>query len=300
MKEIRLKMKDGVEIVASLWEKVASPKGVVQICHGMSEYGLRYTEFARFLNSKGYIVLADDHRAHGRTESDKNRGRHKGDIFQKTLSDLLEIYNILKTTYKLPIYFLGHSYGSFLGQAFLTSGTDVKAVALLGTAYFNRGLALAATIALTPIELLFSSYRPSFVNKMSDILFNGRYKGDTGRSQWLTRDKQKRQEFIDDPLCGINMSINFDYYMIRNLISVNKKANLYKLNLDTPIGIFCGTDDPIGGYGKKATNLYNLYKKTGVKHLDIKLYEGGRHEMLNETNRQTVYKDILTFFTNAG
>lgn len=299
MKEIKLKMKDGKEIVASLWEKVACPKGVVQICHGMSEYGLRYTEFARFLNSKGYIVLADDHRAHGRTETDKDRGRHKGNIFKKSLSDLVEIYNYLKNTYKLPVFFLGHSYGSFLGQGFLASGTDVRAVALLGTAYFNRALALAATIALSPIELLFSSYRPSYVNKMSDLFFNGRYKGDTGKSQWLTRDKQKRQEFIDDPMCGIDMSINFDYYLMRNMFSINKKNNLDKINKDTPIGIFCGTDDPIGGYGKKAKKLYELYQKIGVKRVEMKLYEGGRHEVLSETNRQAVFEDILAFFNSS-
>ncbi len=299
MKEVRLKMKDQVEIVGSLWEKVASPVGIVQISHGMSEYGLRYAEFARYLNAKGYIVFADDHRAHGRTESDKNRGRHKGNIFQKSLSDLVEIFNYLKKTYKLPIFFLGHSYGSFLGQGFLSSNTTVKAVALLGTAYFNPSLALAGAIALRPIELLFRNYRPSIVNKLSDLLFNGRYKGDKGKSQWLTRDKQKRQEFIDDPMCGINMSINFDYYLMRNLYSVNKKANLDKLNKDTPIGIFCGTDDPIGGYGKKAKNLYDLYKNSGVKRVEIKLYDGGRHEVLNEINRQEVYEDVLAFFNSV-
>lgn len=85
MKELKLKMKDNVEIVCSLWDKVKTPKGIVQISHGMSEHALRYNEFARYLNSKNYIVFADDHRAHGRTENDKDRGRHKGYVYKKSV-----------------------------------------------------------------------------------------------------------------------------------------------------------------------------------------------------------------------
>lgn len=292
-------MKDGVVLVCSLWDKVDSPKGVVQISHGMSEHSLRYKEFAEFLNAKDYIVFADDHRAHGKTEDDKNRGRHKGNIYKKTVSDAVEIYNYLKQSYNLPIYFAGHSYGSFIGQGFLQQSTDVRAVALLGTAYYNKAISLAGFIVLIPINLIFNKYRPSFVNKGSDLLFNHRYKGDRGKSQWLTRDKVKRQEFIDDPLCGIDMSINFDHSMIKGLYNLSKKNNLHKLNKNTPIALFCGTDDPIGGYGKKATALKKLYKNLGVKRVELTLYEGARHEVLNELDRQKTFNDILDFFESV-
>ena len=94
-------------------------------------------------NEHGYIVFADDHRAHGNTETDENRGRHPGDIEKKTVKDLVFFYNWLKDRYHLPQVLMGHSYGSFLAQDFLQQGTDVKAVALCGTADMDGAQALS-------------------------------------------------------------------------------------------------------------------------------------------------------------
>ena len=168
MKEIKMPGFNGQPIHSYLWDEVENPKAVAQISHGMCEHAGRYDEMARRLNAAGYIVFADDHRAHGKTETDENRGRHKGDIFDRTLRDLICFNQILSIKYRLPTVFVGHSYGSFLGQAFLESSTKACAVALTGTAYMNgkqAGLGL-----LWPLELFAKDWRPSFVNKFSDRL----------------------------------------------------------------------------------------------------------------------------------
>ncbi len=104
---------DDTKLSCYLWDNVKNPKGVVQISHGMGEHLLRYDRFAKFLNENGYIVFGDDHRGHGLTESDKDRGHHLGDIFSDTVKDLVFINNYLQQKYQLPVLFFGHSYGSF-------------------------------------------------------------------------------------------------------------------------------------------------------------------------------------------
>lgn len=292
MQQFKLESFDGYPVFVTIWDDVVSPKAVIQICHGMSEYGGRYDLIAKYLNSRGYICFADDHRAHGRTEDDKNRGRHPGNIFKKTLNDELFFRDWLKEKYSLPVFFLGHSYGSFLGQAFLESGTDCKAVALIGTAYCNPLFAFVAAV-VAPFKLLFGAWRPKFVNKASDVLF--RYKGDGGPSQWLTRDLEWRKGYRTDPYCLTNMSVSFDYYMLSETSKLYCKKSAAKLSPTTAIGMFCGTGDPIGGFGKKVKKLNEFYKRYGVP-TDLHLYEGGRHEMHGETNRDEVWKDIGDFF----
>ncbi len=292
MQEFKLKSFDGYELFVSLWDDVNYPKGVVQICHGMGEYGGRYDKIARYLNSRDYICFADDHRAHGRTESDKNRGKHPGNIFQKTLKDQLFIRDYLKNKYNLPVFFLGHSYGSFIGQAFAQSGTDCKAIALIGTGYCNPLFAFGAC-AIAPIKLVAGNWRPKFVNKFGDILF--RYKNDSGPSQWLTRDVEWRKDYLTNPYCKANMSVNFSYYLLSETSKLYSKKNGSKLSPTSAIGLFCGSDDPIGGKGKKVLRLNDFYKRYGVPK-QMHLYEGGRHEMHGEINKEEVWNDIANFF----
>lgn len=138
MQQLDIRSFDSTPIHCYLWDDVENPKGVVQISHGMCEYAGRYHETAQMFNEHGYIVFADDHRAHGNTETDENRGRHPGDIEKKTVKDLVFFYNWLKDRYHLPQVLMGHSYGSFLAQDFLQQGTDVKAVAALRNRRYGR------------------------------------------------------------------------------------------------------------------------------------------------------------------
>lgn len=291
MREFALKSFDGTDIYCRLWDDVQEAKGVIQLLHGMSEYAGRYDRFARYLNSRGYIVFADDHRAHGLTETDETRGTHPGNIFKKTLNDQLYFRNWLKHKYDLPIFLLGHSYGSFLAQAIAQQGTDVKAIALLGSGHM-RDLFNLGKIALAPICLVARNWRPKFVNKISD---NISFKGDSGKYQWVNSVREEREKVLADPLAHRDMSIAFDFYMMKEVSKLYSKKAQAKLNPATAIGIFSGTDDMVGQKGKGVKRLARMYEQNGVM-VDMHMYEGARHEVYYDICAEKAQRDIADFF----
>ncbi len=295
MRTIKLESFDSVKLHCTIWDEVDSPRAVVQICHGMGEYGGRYDRFARYLNSKGYIVFANDHRAHGYTETDENRGHRDGYLFGDTLKDQLFIHNYLKKEYNLPHIFIGHSYGSILGQAYCQHDNESVGIVLLGSALMPKYLSGVMRVVLKPLQLIAGKVKLKVVNKTSDKLFNLKYKGEKGRSQWITRDLERRKAFVDDPMCSIYLSTNFFYSLMKGVYTINRKKNVEKINKDIPIALFSGSMDPIGGWGKKITQLYDFYKKQGVKDITFKLYDSARHELINETNYEEVFSDINNF-----
>lgn len=291
MREFKLKSIDGAEIFCRLWDDVPDAKGVIQLLHGMGEHAGRYDRFARYLNSRGYIVFADDHRAHGLTETDENRGNHPGNIFKKTLNDELYFREWLKEEYDLPIFLLGHSYGSFLVQAIAQQGTDVKAIALLGSGYM-RDLFNIGKIIVAPIFVLARNWKPKFVNKISDnISFNG----DSGKYQWINSVKEEREKALADPLTHCNMSVGFDFYMMSEVSKLYNKKAQTKLNPTTAIGIFSGTDDMVGQNGKGVRRLAKMYEQNGIM-VDMHLYDGARHEVYYDCCGEKAQRDIADFF----
>lgn len=292
MKEFKLKSFDNTEIFVTLWDDVNDAKGVIQLVHGMSEYAGNYDEFAKYLNSRGYIVFGDDHRAHGRTETDENRGRHKGNIFKKTLRDEVFFRNWLKEHYDLPVFLLGHSYGSFISQAFAQESTDVKAIALLGSGYM-RHLFNLAKIFLAPVWLVARNWRPRISDYMRDNLF--KYKGDSGKMQWANSVKERREKMMQGQYNGATMSVNFDFCMVNETSKLYSRKALSKLNPATAIGIFSGDSDPVGEYGKGVKKLCKMYKENGV-NCELHLYEGVRHEVCFDHCSQQVWQDIADFF----
>ncbi len=292
MQEFKLKSFDDTEIYCTLWDDVESPKGVVQLLHGMSEYGGHYDGFARYLNSRGYIAFADDHRAHGRTETDEERGRHKGNIFLDTLKDELFFREWLKQKYDLPIFLAGHSYGSFLCQAFAEAGTDVPAIAIYGTGHM-RTLCNIGKVLTFPLFLVARNWRPKFVNFLSDNLF--KFKGDKGKAQWINDNAELREAFMKGTYTHTDMSLAFDFHMMNETTKLYRKKNLAKLNPKTPIGLFCGTQDIIGLCKRGAIKLDKTYKAYGVPS-ELRFYEGSRHEVVYGKNADQARADIADFF----
>ena len=292
MQEFKLKSFDETEIYCTIWDDVAEPKGVVQLLHGMSEYGGHYDGFAKYLNSRGYIVFADDHRAHGRTETPEERGRHPGNIFSDTLKDERFFREWLKEKYDLPIFLAGHSYGSFLCQAFAEAGTDVPAIALFGTGHMFT-LCTIGKILTYPLYLIAKNWRPKFVNFFSDNLFH--FKGDKGKAQWINDDKELRDIFIKGEFTHTDMSVAFDFHMMNETSKLYSKKNLAKLNPKTAIGIFCGTQDVVGLCTKGAKKLRKTYEAHGIPG-ELRFYEGSRHEVVNGKNAEQARKDIADFF----
>jgi Lysophospholipase len=286
---------DKTVLVAYLWDDVKQPKGVVQIAHGMAEHARRYDDFAKYLNANGYIVFADDHRAHGNSEKKSDIGYHAGDIFADTVKDEVEITKYLKDKYNLPIVYLGHSYGSFLGQAYIQTPNDAKAYILTGSARQPSGIVGAgAAMAKMMCNLKGEKTDGKFMDKLSFGSYNKPFKKEGHNFAWLSRDVEQVKKYCYDEQCGYVMSNNFYRSFMNGLKTVYADKNLAKIDKSKPIAIFSGEDDPVGG--KKAANvkkLFNMYKGAGVENVSIKIYPGARHEILNEINKKEVYADIL-------
>lgn len=278
MRQLMIKSYDKTEIFATVWDDVKNPVGVIQFMHGMAEYAGRYDEFARYFNSRGYIFFADDHRGHGRTETEKTLGKPKGDVFEDTLTDELFFYEFLKKEYKLPVFFLGQSYGSFLCQALAQAGTDVKAIGLLGTGHM-RDFFHFGTIMLAPVYLVARNWCPKI--KMDP--------------HWLNTLDEPLKEMEEDPLVSIPMSINFTYSMLKHTYKLYGRKALMRLNPTTAIGIFCGDDDIIGKRGRGAKKLKSMYDGYGV-NCSLHLYKGARHDLAFDYCKEQVREDIADFF----
>ena len=292
MKKEIFKSFDGTELVCQLWDEVEAPKGVVQLSHGMAEHIERYDAFAQYLNKNGFIVFGDNHRAHGETAGD-HVGYQDGNIFEDTAQDLIAITKMLKDKYNLPVVLIGHSYGSFLSQRYLELNGDAVGVILSGSAKMSGLLPAVGKMLANMIYTEANAKEPATtMDKMSFGSYNKPFAQD-GEFAWLSRDLENNKKYVADPLCGTVMSNAFFKYFMDGLANMYKKENLAHIKKEAKIRIFSGAKDPVGSAGKSTTALYNMYKQLGVADVEIKLYTDARHEILNEINKEEVYKDML-------
>ena len=263
----------------------------------MNEYALRYDYFAEKLVDQGYIVYAHDHRGHGYTATSKENLGYLADNegFDWLVEDVKELNNVIKTENEgLPIIIFGHSMGSFVSQRFIELyGNDIDGVILSGT----NGKPLLTTklgILISKVEMMIKGRKAK--SKLMDTLsfgnFNSQFKPTRTQYDWLCSDNDEVDKYINSELCGFISTTSFYYDLIRGLWNIHKKENLMMIPKNLPVYIFAGDKDPVGRSGKGIISLYNCYKKLNIIDVTYKLYENGRHEMLNEKNKDEVIGDI--------
>ena len=288
-----MKSFDGKEIFTRLWDDVKNPRGVVQICHGLGEHSARYDHFARFLNANGFIAFADDHRAHGYT--DNGSGDCEGEPALDTVQDLLFFNNWLHERYPdLPLIFYGHSYGSSLAHRFVQFPSHICACAMSGVNMMPHGV----LAAMTGMMFLAKSIAPAKTFTMLGDGMNKKFPDREVPHAWLTRDIEIRKQYEADPFCGHPTSLRFTHSMSKLMYQATADENLKKVPDDLPIAMFCGQEDPAGGYGSGAKLALNNYLRHGKK-ATLKMYPDARHEILNETNKEEIYQDILSFLESV-
>ena len=299
MKEFTLSTFDNTDIACYLWDDVADPIAVVQIAHGMGEHCGRYDDFAKFLNANGYMVIAEDHRGHGKTSGYDNRGIVEGDSYNDTVSDMIALTNYAEKKYKLPVVLFGHSYGSFLTQAYIErNGENIVGAILSGSAYMNTGLVAFGRFIAKVQELFFGPKKPAnLIAKLSFGAYDKQFKSENQPFAWLTRDVEVVKKYIADEFCGAayTMSIGFQKSFFCGLKTVYTEEALESIPKTLPIMVASGDKDPVGSNGAMVSRLYEEYKSRGIEDLTIKLYPDARHEILNELNKDEVYADFLAF-----
>ncbi len=298
------KGEEGLDIYTYKWEdeNIKKPKAVIQIAHGMAETAQRYETFAKVLTKNGYIVYINDHRGHGKTAKIIENVGHLAEKegFRCLVEDMYTLTNIIKKENEdLPIYLFGHSMGSFASQRYIMDyGNNLSGLILCGS---NGKQGIILNFAHMIINREIKKYgRRSRSNKINDLIFGGEIirRNEKTKFDWLSRDKEQVEKYINDPFCGVVCSCGFFYDLVQGLKEIEDKENLKKVPLDIPIYIISGDKDPIGKNGKGVLRLRDRYIKLGVKDVTCKLYKDGRHELLNEINKEEVFEDIICWLNN--
>lgn len=287
---------DNKTIFVYEWASVAEPKGIVQIVHGMAEHAGRYEAFAKYLNSFGYIVVADDHRGHGRTDED-SLGYFAGDIYESILKDEEELTRYYQKRYVGLKYFLfGFSFGSFLAQSMLSrSPAAYDGVVLGGSSYKKDAQVYLGSMICALVNLFKKEKVPAGL--LEELSF-GAYKKKFGNEQWLSLDNDNNKKYLQDPLCGFTCSYAFYRDFFKGLKKLYTKKYREGLRQDLPLLIVSGKNDAVGNMGKGVQKLSRFYReKAGVKSVETLLFEHSRHEFLNEQmDRDLKWGSIKEFF----
>ncbi len=275
-----------------------APLAVVQIEHGIAEHINRYDDFARFLAEHGFVAVGDDHLGHGQSVTDEaDLGFFaEEDGWSYVVKDMDKLRDLMRSEYPtLPYIFFGHSMGSFLTRSYLIRYPDKYDAAILsGTGQQSPALVYAG---LAAAQLSVKAKGPrADGQQLNDLAFGSyckRIPDARTPFDWLSRDPARVDQYISDPRCGFVAKVSLYRDMMSGIRFMGSQKNLLMMNKDAPIYFMSGKEDPVGDYGAGVDKAYKAFCKAGLKDVTIRLYPGGRHEMLNEINRDEVFQDIL-------
>jgi alpha-beta hydrolase superfamily lysophospholipase len=282
--EFSFRSADGIKIACYRWPAAGKASAAIQIAHGLGEHSLRYARAAEFLNRAGYVVYASDHRGHGRSApSRESLGDFGARGWDGLVEDMVRLTGIIhEREGAIPIVLLGHSMGSFAAQQYLLDHSGLIAAAVLSGS--------AAVDFLTRPR----GDAPQGLETMNRDLPNPRTPFD-----WLSRDPAEVDKYIADPLCGFNMSERAPESSAASLARAIDPAQLAQIRKDLPIYIFAGDADPLNNHLEHLRPVAARYRAAGIRDVTEHYYAGGRHEMLNETNRDEVMADLLAWLRGA-
>jgi alpha-beta hydrolase superfamily lysophospholipase len=295
-------------VVVYRWLPDRVARGVVQIAHGAAEHAARYERLANDLNGAGFAVYANDHRGHGRTAGDLARFGIGGEgCWQGMVDDAKDLTEHVASGHPgLPIVLLGHSMGSFIAQDYLQRwGTAMKERGL-------RGFVLTGSASSLPPEaeglrdrveaalqaegsdapsmdfaMMFSNFNDPFVDTTPETAPTG--------FEWLSRDPDEVRKYVDDPWCGNPLSNGFVLDMAGSIEQLWSEEGMSRVPADLAALIMSGGEDPVGGdQADSVRRLAELYRNAGL-YVTERIYEGARHEIFNETNRDEVTRDLIAW-----
>jgi len=289
------------DIFARIYYPEGTPKGILQLAHGMAEHIDRYDEFAKILCAQGYIFAANDHAGHGRSLKDE---AHKGyfaaeDGWTAVVEDLREFRGILKAEYpELPYILMGHSMGSFLARTYAARYPDeMDALIISGTSGKNPVLGIAKWLAAREIKKRGAMTPSLLLNKLAFGSYNKQFKPERTGFEWLTTVESIVDAYVADPLCGFPFTAAGFRDLFNGLGEVSESAWAGKVP-NVPILVFSGDCDPVGANGKGVREVADALITSG-HDVKLKLYPGCRHEMLNEACKEEVFGDILNFLSDV-
>lgn len=295
--------KDGnTEIHTIEWKPVGEVRAVLQICHGMVEYIRRYDEFAQFLCGEGYYVVGNDHLGHGKSIQAKSEYGFFNEKYGNAcvLGDMHTLRQRTEKKYPgVPYFMLGHSMGSSLLRQYIQMyGNGLSGAVLMGTVADHKKAVLLFGKRLCRVMAAFRGwhYRSKMIDNLVLGAYNKKFKPARTRADWITSDNENLDMYVADPLCSFMSTVNAYYNVFSGMIGIQRKESVYMIPKGLPVLFVSGADDPVGEFGKGVRKIYEKYRAAGIRDVTLRLYTGDRHEILNETDRDQVYKDLLGWF----
>lgn len=297
MEIIKIKSeKDGLELELTIIEPKGKPKAIVQISHGMSEHKERYYHFMNYLASYGYVCVIHDHRGHGASVKDKNDlGYFYTDDISFIVDDLYQVTKYMKERYKDLDYFLfSHSMGTLVARNYLKSyDSEIKKIVLCGPPTKNNLTEVA--ILLAKLSSLFGGRKVNiFLNKLTFGSYN---KNNELENEWICSNRDTVNNYNSDDLCGFIFTTNGFLNLYKLMRGSFDKSNWNITNKDLDILVIAGEDDPVIQNIDKFNDLIEFLKEVGYVNIKSHLYDGKRHELLNELENEKIYQDILSFLS---
>ena len=279
-------------------EPEGEARAVVQIAHGVADHIGRYRGFMSFLAENGFIAVGNDHLGHGESfqgmeEMGFFADKDGWDYVVRDMDRLRE--QTRQRCPDLPYLFFGHSMGSFLTRTYLIRYPEKYDAAILsGTGHQNQAMVLAGYAAAA---LAVKLHGPRASGKALNDLAFGSYCARIPHPRtpfdWISRDPAAVDAYIADPFCGFVCKTSLYRDMMSGVKFITDQKQIDSMSKEQPILFLSGDADPVGDYGAGVERAYQAFCKAGLRDVTIRLYPDGRHEMLNEVNRDKVYRDIL-------
>lgn len=288
----------GTKIHAVRWIPDGEIKYILQIIHGMAEYMERYEHMAKWFTERGVLVTGEDHLGHGATVPEGGTYGYfaANDPATVVVRDVHRLKKMTESEYPgVPYIMMGHSMGSFIIRNYMFRyGTGIKGAIVCGTAT-HPPFEVKMGMLLANIQKFFMGDK--HVAMMLNDMSLGTKPGTPyeERFDWLSCDEEVIKKYVEDPLCGFCFTVNGFRTLFALLDRQNQMKNLEKMPKDLPVMIIAGSEDPVGNCGKGVTKVYDSYRKLGMKNVFFKLYEGLKHEIFNEKEKETVFEDIYNW-----
>ena len=280
------------------WEPACQPIGVVQLVHGVAEHIARYDGFARFLADRGYVVVGEDHPGHGKSVPTGEALGYLAGGWEAAVRGVHQLYVKTRGAFPdLPYFILGHSMGSFLMRTYLYTFHDDLAGVILSSTGWQNPAVLAAGRAICRTEALHLGERQTsrLLQKLAFGAYNEAFAPNRTAFDWISSDPAAVDQYVADPFCGFDPTIQLYGEMFRGMANNQKAENLSRMQKQLPVLFLSGALDPVGSQGKGVQKTAEAFRRAGMEDVTVKLYASMRHEPLNEVGREQVYGDILAW-----
>ena len=284
-KKIRFTGANGVSLPGIIWYPMCSPTMIVQITHGMTEHIGRYEELADMLTANGIAVAGFDLRGHGHNPGDNQCASFGEGGWNYALHDMHLFYLELESKFpNIPHFMLGFSLGSFLLRDYLSLYRDkVDGAIIMGTGH-QPGAILSMLMPVVKREIKAHGFNSSTqkIKKLSFETYNQKFAPNMTSVDWICSDTAQRIKYRGDPLCRKTISAGLFWQLLDSMKRTGKPASYRKWNKQMPVLLISGEDDPVGDFGKGVQRVKQSMSKAGMKHIQMYLISGTRHDLLHE------------------